>query len=142
MAPRPTDKKEARLLELPLFRGADQKAVRHLASAADEVSLTAGQVLIEQGRYHQEGYVIEQGTAVVEVDGTEIAEIPEGEMVGELGFFVRGPASATVTARTDMEVLVIPYNRFEQILEENPKLVRAIANELAARLVATDARLR
>lgn len=141
MAARSHDEKEARLRKLPLFHRADDKAVRHVAAAADEASLSAGQVLIHQGRHHNEGYVIERGTAVVEVDGQEITEIPEGEMVGELGFFVRGPASATVKARTDMDVLIIPYNRFDQILDDNPRLLRAITDELAARLVATDARL-
>jgi CRP-like cAMP-binding protein len=78
---------------------------------------------------------------VVEIDGEEIAEIAEGEFVGELGFFVRGPASATVRAKTDLEVLVIPYNRLDQVLDDNPGLVRAIATELAIRLHRTDARL-
>jgi CRP-like cAMP-binding protein len=141
MATRPRDKKEARLLELPLFREADSRAIRHLASAADEASVPAGQTLIQQGRRHHEGFLIERGTAVVEVDGEKIAEIPAGEMVGEMGFFVRGPASATVKAKTEMELLVIPYNRFDQILDDNPRLLRAIANELAVRLVATDALL-
>jgi CRP-like cAMP-binding protein len=141
MSTRPRDKKEARLLELPLFREADSRAIRHLASAADEASVPAGQTLIQQGRRHHEGFLIERGTAVVEVDGEKIAEIPAGEMVGEMGFFVRGPASATVKAKTEMELLVIPYNRFDQILDDNPRLLRAIANELAVRLVATDALL-
>ena len=136
------DQKEARLAGLPLFKGADEKAIRHLASAADEVSINAGQTLIQQGHHHHEGYVIEQGTAAVEVAGAEIAEIPSGQFVGERGFFVRGPATATVRAKTEMDVLVIPYNRFDQILEDNPKLLRGIADELAARLAATDARLR
>lgn len=141
MATKPQDQKEARLLTLPMFKEADAKALRHLASAADEATITPGQTLILQGHHHHEGYVIESGTAAVVVDGNEIAEIPAGEMVGELGFFVRGPASATVQAKTEMEILVIPYNRFDQILDDNPALLRAITNELAARLVATDARL-
>jgi CRP-like cAMP-binding protein len=141
MTTRPRDPKEARLLEIPLFKQADQKALRHLSSAADEATLQAGHVLIPQGRHHHECYVIERGTAAVEIDGQEIAEIAEGEFVGELGFFVRGPASATVRAKTDLEVLVIPYNRLDQVLDDNPGLVRAIATELAIRLHRTDARL-
>jgi CRP/FNR family cyclic AMP-dependent transcriptional regulator len=138
---KPSDPKEARLLALRLFAKADQSALRHLASAADEVSVAAGHVLIEQGRHHHDIYVIEDGSASVEIDGEEIAEITPGEFVGELGFFVQGPATATVRAKTDLELLVIPYNRFDQTLEDNPALVRAIATELAVRLHDTDARL-
>ncbi len=138
---RPSDPKEARLLAVPMFAKAEHKALQHLASAADEVSVQAGHVLIEQGHHNHEIYVLETGSASVEIDGAAIAEITAGEFVGELGFFVQGPASATVRAKTDLDLLVIPYNRFDQILDDNPSLVRAIATELAVRLHATDARL-
>ncbi|MGI9599393.1 MAG: cyclic nucleotide-binding domain-containing protein [Acidimicrobiales bacterium] len=135
------DVKERRLAGLRLFRGADAKAIRHLASAADEVSVGAGHVLIRQGHNHQELYIIESGGAVVEVDDEQVAEIPAGELIGELGYFVRTTASATVTTSADSTVMVIPYNRFAQILGENPGLVLTIATELAERLHAMDVRL-
>ena len=86
-------------------------------------------------------YVIESGTAEVLIDGESVAEIPEGEMIGEIGLLVRGAASATVVAKTPMSLMVIPHQRFEQILGETPGLGIAIARELAQRLQATDARL-
>jgi CRP-like cAMP-binding protein len=141
MTTRPRDAKEARLLKIPLFKDADSEALRHLSAAADEASLPAGHILIHQGRHHHECYVLESGSATVEVNGEPIAEITEGEFVGELGFFVRATASATVRAKTDLDVLVIPYNRLDQVLDDNPGLVRAIAKELAIRLHETDARL-
>ena len=138
---KPSDPKEARLLAVPMFAKAEHKALQHLASAADEVSVQAGHVLIEQGHHNHEIYVLETGAASVEIDGNAIAEITAGEFVGELGFFVQGPASATVRAKTDLDLMVIPYNMFDQILDDNPSLVRAVATELANRLHATDARL-
>ncbi|MEM9561363.1 MAG: cyclic nucleotide-binding domain-containing protein [Actinomycetota bacterium] len=137
-----TDPKEERLKKLSLFRGADEKAIDHLASAADEVTVGGDHVLIRQGHHHQEMFVLESGSAVVEIDGTHVADIPAGEFVGELGYFNQGPASATVKTAEESVVLVIPYNRFEQILDDNPRMVRAIAAELAERLEATDLRLK
>ncbi len=137
-----TDPKEERLKKLPLFKGADERAIDHLASAADEVTVAADHVLIRQGHHHQEMFVLESGSAVVEIDGTRVADIPAGEFVGELGYFNQGPASATVKTAEESVVLVIPYNRFEQILDDNPRMVRAIAAELAERLEATDLRLK
>ena len=136
-----SDAKEIRLQGLPLFKNANKKAISHLASAADEATVPAGRTLIVQGHMSNEMYVIESGTASVLIDGKEVAEIPAGEMFGELGFFVTGPATATVDAKTEMTVLVIPHNRFDVILNENPDLVREIASELAERLHATDAKL-
>lgn len=135
------DSKEERLKALDLFRGADDDALRHLASAADQVSVEAGRRLITQDRNHNEIYVLMTGEAAVEIDGEEVAVIPAGELVGELGFFVGAAASATVKTKTDADLLVIPYNRFDQILDDNPRLVRIIATELAERLYAMDERL-
>lgn len=137
-----SDPKEDRLRRLALFKGADREAIDHLASAADEVTVGAGHTLINQGHHHQEMYVLESGGAVVEIDGNQVAEIAAGEFVGELGYFNRSAASATVKTSVESEVLVIPYNRFEQILDDNPHLVRAIAAELADRLQQTDLKLK
>ncbi len=137
-----SDGKADRLRNLPMFKGADNEAIEHLASAADEVTVQPGHTLISQGRHHQEMYVLEKGTAGVEINGDQVAEIPAGEFVGELGYFTKAPATATVKTLTECTLLVIPYNRFEQILEDNPAMVRAIAAELAERLQATDHKLK
>ncbi len=136
-----SDKKEDRLKKLALFREADDHAIENLASAADEVTVESGRVLIEQGSRHNELYVLTSGSAVVEVDGEKVADIPAGEMVGELSFFISKAASATVRTDSEANVLVIPYNRLDQILDDNPSLVRHMAAELADRLYETDAAL-
>jgi CRP/FNR family transcriptional regulator, cyclic AMP receptor protein len=134
------DSKVSRIQAISFFRDADKKALEHLESAADEVTVPAGHTLIEQGHNHNEGLIVESGTAEVIIDGEVVAEIPEGEIIGELALLARGPASATVRAKTDMRLLVIPFNRFDQIMNENPAMVKAIARDLAIRLRAMDAR--
>lgn len=134
------DQKIARLQTVDLFEKADRKALEHLASAADEVHVAPGKVLIAEGHHHAEGYVIAEGSVGVLVDGEEVAELPAGQIVGELGLFGHQPtASATVVAKTDVVAFVIPYNRFDQILDDNPRLTKAIAQQLAARLRTMDA---
>ncbi|MGI9616581.1 MAG: Crp/Fnr family transcriptional regulator [Acidimicrobiales bacterium] len=133
-----SDKKEDRLKAMALFKEADDDAIDHLASAADEVTVQSGRVLIQQGSRHSELYVLTSGSAIVEVDGEKVADIPSGEMVGELSFFINKAASATVRTNSEANVLVIPYNRLDQILNDNPALVRHIAAELADRLYETD----
>lgn len=134
------DKKVARIQAISFFRNADKKALEHLESAADEVTVPAGHILIEQGHHHNEGMIVENGTAEVLLDGAVVAEIAEGEVIGELAMLDRGPATATVRAKTGMTLLVIPFNRFDQIMEDNPAMVKAIAHDLAIRLRAMDAR--
>ncbi len=133
------DAKTDRLKSIPLFASADAKALEHLASAADEVTVAPGTVLIKEGHRHNEGYVIISGSLRVEVGGEHVADIPAGELVGELALFgTANAASASVSAGTEAELLVIPYNRFDQILDDNPALTKAMAKQLANRLQKMD----
>ncbi len=138
---RQDDPKGERLLAIPLFASADKQALQHLESAVDEVDVKAGTVLYTQGHRHAEGYVLVSGTLSVTIDGEEVAEISGLEVIGEVALFGHSTASATVTAKSDASLLVIPYNRFDQILDDNPGFTKAIAKQLAARLNAMDARL-
>ncbi len=133
------DAKASRLHSIDLFKDADKKAIEHLEQAADEVAVKAGTVVIKQGQHHNEGYILLEGTVAIEVDDEQVATIDAVEVFGEIGLFANTPASATVRAATDIDLLVIPYNRFDQILDDNPSLTKAIAKKLAIRLHAMDA---
>lgn len=135
------DPKIDRLHAAPLFSNCDKKELERLAAAIDTIDVAAGKTLIRQGSVTHEAFVIERGEADVSIDGDHVATIPAGEMIGEIGLLTRLPASATVTAKTDMTVLVIPHQRFESVAEDTPGLGMAIAKELAQRLHATDAGL-
>ncbi len=130
------DPKIDRLSRVELFKGADKAALRHLATAVDEVTVAAGSNLIHQGHHHNEAFVITRGTVDVIVDGSIVAQLGEGQMVGELGLFSVEPASATVTAIEETDLIVIPYNRFDSVLDDNPSMSKQIARQLAARLRA------
>ena len=104
------------------------------------MTLKPGHVLIEQDHFHHEMFIIEKGTAEVTVDGEIVAEIPEGEALGEVSFLAPGPSSATVRAATELEVLVISYNHLQVVVDENPAMMLGIAKELAHRLRDMDER--
>lgn len=134
------DQKVARLRTIELFKDADKTALKHLASACDEVTVKPGTVLITQGHHHREGYVVAEGQLSVMIDGEEVATVPQGQVVGELALLTDepAPASATVVAKTEAVIFVIPYNRFDEILDDNPTLTKTIARQLASRLRSMD----
>lgn len=135
------DAKTDRISAIPLFRDAGKDALSHVASAADEIEVATGTELITQGTIHYEGYILVSGSVDIDIDGSTVATIGPGQMIGELSLFGHGPASATVRAAEPVVALVIPYNRFDQLLDENPTFVKAIAKELAGRLHAMDTHL-
>lgn len=136
-----SDSKLERLQAAPFFAGCDRKELKDLEGIIDTVEVKEGVELFRQGRREHYAYVVESGTAEVVIDGKIVAEIPKGEMIGEIALLVHGPSSATVTAKTPMSLLVIPHDRFGQILADTPGLSLAIARELAQRLQNIDKRL-
>lgn len=135
------DPKVDRLHAAPLFAACDKKELDRLAAAVDTIDVADGKALLRQGSVNHEAFIIETGEAEVTIDGKHVATIPAGEMVGEIGLLTRSPATATVTAKGDISVLLIPHQRFDSIVADTPGLAMAIAKELAERLRATDDRL-
>ena len=136
-----SDSKLERLHSAPLFAGCDRKELQHLVAIIDTVEVKEGAELFRQDRRDHFAYVVESGIAEVSIDGEVVAEIPEGQIIGEIGLLVHGPSSATVTAKTPMSLLVIPHDRFGSVLADTPGLGLAIARELATRLRAIDQKL-
>lgn len=132
------DAKIVRLRQISLFQNSTDEGLLHLAQAADEIDVPAGTQIIAQGQHNREASIIVSGSVDVMVDGDHVATIPAGEIVGELGLFGLGPSTATVTAAEDTTILTIPYNRFDQILEDNPSMGIELARELAGRLYNMD----
>ena len=130
-----------RLHRAPLFAKSTKKELESLAAAIDMIDVDAGHTLFRQGVLSHESFVIESGEPEVSIDGEVIATIPAGEMIGEIGLLMRSQASATVVATTPMTLLLIPHQRFDEVLDQSHGLGLAIARELAERLQATDARL-
>ncbi len=135
------DPKLDRLHAAPLFSNCDVKELKHLVAIIDTMDVKAGYEIFREGRREHYAYVVESGLAEVSIDGKVVAEIPEGEMIGEIGLLASGPASATVTAKTAMSLMAIPHERFESVLKDTPGLGLAMAKELAHRLQNLDKRL-
>jgi CRP/FNR family cyclic AMP-dependent transcriptional regulator len=78
-------------------------------------------------------------------DGTEVARLSVGEVVGEIAFVDASPPSATVTAAGSAQVLVLTKSVLEDRIDADPafaaRFYRALAIFLADRLRATTRRL-
>ncbi len=131
-----------RIQGLPMFDSVGRRGLGKLAQACDELDFAPGYTLITEGKTNTELFVVESGVASVSVGGELVAEIIEGQAVGELAFFDPGPATATVTAKEPMSVLVIPHNRLQSIIDDTPEILESVVRDLAGRLRRMDARQR
>ena len=84
----------ALLRKVPLFAELSDAALKTVCKLSRVESLARGAVLIEQGDQSDSLYVVVRGRFLVQADDRLIAEIKEGEPIGELAFFTGEPRTA------------------------------------------------
>jgi CRP/FNR family transcriptional regulator, cyclic AMP receptor protein len=137
-APRPRGRSKDAKLELlgriPLFSACTKGDLRRIASLADEVDVSEGTVLTRQGDPGQECFVIVDGRARATMRGRRSVSMGPGDFFGEMSLLDQGPRSATVTADTDMELLVLTSRGFWSLIRDVPVVAPRIMRVLAGRL--------
>ena len=116
-------------------------ALEALAVGAVHFSLPAGDVLFESGSMPDGVYLLASGRLGVRgAAGPGFkAEIERGELVGEAGWLLREPHSATVTALRDSELLLLPHALLEEAAARSSQLALAMARLCARRLRRSNA---
>jgi len=127
-----------RLRSVAFFEGFTDAELERVAELAEQIEAEANAELTDQGRPGQEAYVILEGTAGVEVNGVQIAEVHAGEIVGEMALIDHRPRIATVRALTPLKLLVFDAHRFRRLLDEMPKAQVRVMEKLVERLRERD----
>jgi CRP/FNR family cyclic AMP-dependent transcriptional regulator len=123
-----------------LFSTCSSKELRTIRTALDELTVPAGKILAEAGSVGREFFIIVEGRAAVERSGHHVVTLGPGDYFGELALLDRGLRSASVTAVTELRILVLAQREFNAVLETSPSVMRKLLAVLATRLRETDAR--
>jgi CRP/FNR family transcriptional regulator, cyclic AMP receptor protein len=124
----------ARLKSIPLFAQLSDRERADVARFADEVAVPAGKTLAEEGEFAYEFFVIEQGTAEVTKDGRVLAQLGPEDFFGEIGLVEAERRTATVVAKSPMELIVIFGPNFRRLERELPELATQIRRAIRERL--------
>lgn len=130
----------ASLAEVPLFSALSQRDLARIARLGEEVEVEAGTRLVDEGATGDQFFVILRGKAKVTRRGRRVASLARGESFGELSLLDRGPRTATVTAETRMELLVLGQREFSGLLDDAPGFSRKLLSGMARRLREADNR--
>jgi CRP-like cAMP-binding protein len=122
------------LSQIKLFAGCTDKELSGIARLMTEVSVPAGRVLCREGEAGSEAFVIASGEADVALKGKTLATLGPGEVVGEMAVIDHAPRSATVTAKTDLDLYVLEGREFWTMVSDNPLIARKLLKNLAQRL--------
>src|SRR6476660_6457476 len=115
---------------VPLFSKLSKKGSEEVAHIAGELDLPKGKMMAEEGDRGREFFVRLEGEADVTKGGQSINTMREGDFFGEIALVTKMPRTATVTATTDVDVLVITERAFDNLLKKTPAIGRAVAEAL------------
>jgi CRP/FNR family cyclic AMP-dependent transcriptional regulator len=129
------NKKIDLLRGVSLFSACSTRELSRIASLADEIDVPKGRVLTREGQPGSEFFVVVDGRARATIrDRTRIAPLGPGSSFGEMSLLDQGVRSATVTAETDMQLLVLDSRSFSALIRDVPSVARKILRAMAERL--------
>jgi CRP-like cAMP-binding protein len=104
------------LQQVPMFRTLPLPSVEQLARGLEPVTVPADHVVFTQGDMGDRYYVIESGEADVVGDGRVVATLGPGEGFGEIALLRRTRRTATVVARSGLELRALRSERFLPVI--------------------------
>src|SRR5437660_5333985 len=115
-----------RLRRVPLFSMLHPRALRTVAASARETDVRAGTHLVTEGERDRDLYLILRGEAVATRGGAIVVTLGVGDFFGEFALVAAEPRSATITASTDMRVMVLSAAGVEEALQREPLLAQRL----------------
>ena len=121
------------LKNAPLFADVPDEALKKVATFASLESVAEGKTVIREGGFSNDFYVIDEGTAKVERDGEQVAELGPGDVFGEQGLLEEQPRSASVVATSPMRLIKIEHWELSRMKQSMPEVVQELRQKVEQR---------
>ena len=147
------------LRKTPLFGAMSDEQLDKILAQCEKSHFEAGDVVLTEGEEGREMYIVEQGQ--VEISKAISVQIPgrgkvsfekqlvvlgEGTYFGEVALLAKDNRSATVTARTPLDVWVLDSASMQRLMDQDLdlsyKLLSVMSRELCKRLTAANEDIR
>jgi CRP/FNR family cyclic AMP-dependent transcriptional regulator len=102
----------------------------------------AGEVIIHEGEANRDLYILSAGVLEVSVKSEDkkiiVSEITSPEILGEISFLNGSPRTATVSAKTDVEMFILSYEKVQQEISDIPTWFRMVLMAFTNRMKSCD----
>jgi cAMP-dependent protein kinase regulator len=122
------------LRKVPLFQGLSRKDLELTERLTDEIDVPAGKVLIKEGDFGHEFFIVVEGSLRVERDGQLLRKLGPGDFAGEIALIDGGTRTATVIADEPSRLLVLGHREFFSLLAQQPDIQIQVLQALAHRV--------
>lgn len=107
---------------------------RLLARAGEPLSVSAGEVIFEQGARGDKMYVINDGTVALKSGDTTVDTVQAPGLFGEMALIDDEPRALAAVADTDVEMVEIAARHFWVLVHETPYFAHLVMSVMAERL--------
>jgi CRP-like cAMP-binding protein len=119
---------------IDLFSTLAGEDLAEIALIAEEIERDAGETIVAEGDPGDALYFVLDGRVRVHKAGRTVAELGAREVFGEMAILDPGPRSASVTALTDVTLLTIGRDDFDDIMRDRPEVPIGVIKVLVRRL--------
>ncbi len=119
---------------IDLFSQIPGEDLANIALISTEEARDEGEEVFAEGDVGDALYLVLEGKVRVHRREKTIAELGEKECFGEMALLDTAPRSATVTAMTDVALLRISREEFQEIMAEKHEIAMGIIKVLTRRL--------
>ncbi len=117
-----------------LFKDLTPVEYLKISKAANWTTFKSKEVIIRQEHLVPDLILIYNGTVDVLVNNKPVAQLKDGQFVGEMSFLTEKSATATCIVKHDTECLVWKQNEFKELLKRNPSLYFTIQSLLSTQV--------
>ncbi len=107
---------------------------KKLNDIAEWKQVPEGSTLVEQGQKMTDLFLIYNGTTDVLVDGKQVAQLRDGQYIGEMSFLTEGNATASVVAHYPTEYLQWDQEGLKALMSRNPSLLFSLQSTMGKQL--------
>ena len=129
-----TIEKVAILKSVDIFGNTPDYILASVAAIIEEVNLSPGETLIQEGDIEDSMYIVVDGEVHVHSQGKNIIKLGPGRSVGELAVLDPEPRAASVTSIGDALLFRIDKEPFDEVIADRPEVAQAIITTLCRRM--------
>ncbi|NJK59116.1 MAG: cyclic nucleotide-binding domain-containing protein [Oscillatoriales cyanobacterium SM2_1_8] len=124
----------ARVAHVEVMRNLPPGEAQAMVSLLHPMSVESGEAICREGEPGDSFYLIVEGEADVVKGDRPVAVLGPGEVFGEMALLTHQPRSASVVARTPMELYQLKQEHFDDVMSRSPHIAGALSRALARRL--------
>src|SRR5919199_127851 len=134
------------LRTMDIFETLASEELETIAQLLRELRLYEGEALCRQGEPGDALFIVTGGrikVATGDANGNEkvLTYFTDGQFFGEMALLTGAPRSATATAETDSQVLVLAKHDFDQLLATHSQIMREMLKVVSQRTLQTNQQL-